>query len=100
MTRFDPLARLGVLAILAGVTLAMTAGCASGSRFDGPDGDRRLYEARCGFCHVPFAPGDLHPDDWPAVVEDMGPRAGLDAAYRARVARYLVRESTRVWSER
>lgn len=89
-----PLPILGAALLLAGLALG-AAGCASTSRFDGPDGDRRLYEARCGFCHVPFAPSDVHPDDWPGIVDDMGARAGLNAAYRERVTRYLVAESRR-----
>jgi hypothetical protein len=76
MHRFTPPMTVASLGIALGVTLAAVAGCASTSRFDGPDGDRRLYEARCGFCHVPYAPGDFHPDEWPALVEEMGPGRG------------------------
>ena len=94
------LARTGALLAAAGLTLALVAGCASSTRFDGPDGDRRLYEARCGFCHVPFAPADFHPDDWPGLVADMGPRAGLNKTLRARVETYLVSESTKAWTVR
>jgi hypothetical protein len=89
----------GALSLVAGLTMA-AAGCVSGSRFDGPDGDRRLYEARCGFCHVPFSPSDVHPDDWPGIVDDMAARSGLDAAYRERVTRYLQEESTKARASR
>ena len=93
------LTALGAICLLSGAAL-VAVGCASTSRFDGPDGDRRLYEARCGFCHVPFAPSDFHPEDWPAIVEDMGPRAGLNTAYRKRVVEYVVAEATRTWGTR
>ena len=91
-----------ILPILAAALLAtgcvlLLAACASTSRFEGPDGDRRLYNARCGFCHVPFAPSDFHPDDWPAIVADMSARSGLSAEYRARVERYLVTEARKAW---
>ena len=90
---------LAALCVLAGVTLA-AVGCASTSRFDGPDGDRRLYEARCGFCHVPFAPSDFHPDDWPALVGEMSARAGLSPSYRERVTRFVVSASREAWDKR
>ena len=99
MTRHRFLSALGAACVASGVAL-LAVGCTSTSRFDGPDGDRRLYEARCGFCHVPFAPADFQPDDWPAIVEDMGPRAGLNAAYRKRVTDYVLAESTRTWGTR
>lgn len=93
------LTALGAACFVSGVAL-VAAGCAATGRFDGPDGDQRLYEARCGFCHVPFAPADFHPEDWPAIIEDMGPRAGLNAAYRKRVTDFVVTESTRSWGHR
>lgn len=93
------LARAGWTALAAGAAL-FAVGCASTARFDGPDGDRRLYQARCGFCHVPFAPRDFHPDDWPGLVATMGPRSGLDAALRERVTRWLVAESRKAWEGR
>jgi hypothetical protein len=100
MNRPPLLTPIGSLSLVVGLVLATSAGCTSTSRFDGPGGDQRLYEARCGFCHVPFAPGDFHPDDWPALVEEMGPRAGLNAAYRERVTKYVVRESVAAWKRR
>ena len=90
MSRLPALMTIAWLMLALGALLVAAAGCASTSRFDGPGGDQRLYEARCGFCHVPFAPTDFHPEEWPAIVEDMGPRAGLNQAYRERVTRYLV----------
>jgi len=99
MTGNPILPTTGTLSLALGVALAFTAGCVSTSRFDGPGGDQRLYEARCGFCHVPFAPRDFHPDEWPRLVEDMGPRAGLNAAYRERVTKYIVRASIDAWTD-
>ncbi len=90
---------LAAAMLVAGVALIAVA-CASTTRFDGPGGDRRLYRARCGLCHVPFAPGDFHPDDWPDLVAEMGPRAGLGAAYRERILNYLVTESEGAWARR
>lgn len=90
----------GLALVALSLAAAVAAGCATSTRFDGPDGDRRLYEARCGFCHVPFSPADFHPDDWPDLVADMGPRSGLNAALRERVTRYLVEASREAWAKR
>ncbi len=101
MTRIPFLATTGTLGLVLGALMALTAGCASTSRFDGPGGAQRLYEARCGgSCHVTYAPGDFHPDAWPSIVEEMGPRAGLNAAYRTRVRDYVVDASTTAWATR
>ena len=77
-----------VLTGFAAASLVAVSACAS-SRFDGPDGDRRFYEARCGVCHVPWPPSSRPPERWPAIVADMGPRAGLTPAQRERVLAYL-----------
>lgn len=79
------------VAAAAGSVLAIAGACASTSaRFDGPDGDRRLYEARCGLCHVPFRPRDFEASQWPSLVDDMAGRAGLTRVQRERVLAYLV----------
>jgi len=101
MTRTPILATTGTLSLAFAAVLALTAGCGSMSRFDAPGGAQFLYEARCGgSCHVTYAPGDVHPDDWPAIVDEMGPRAGLNQKYRSRVTDYVVAASTRAWQER
>jgi cytochrome c5 len=68
---------------------AATAGACASTRFDGPDGDRRLYEARCGICHVPYPREHLAPEDWPGILDEMGPRAGLTRSQRERVLGWL-----------
>jgi len=89
-------ARLSMLAAAACLaTAALLAACASGERFTGPGGTERLYRARCSRCHVPYAPTDFLPSEWPGIVDEMGPRAGLDAPLRARVTQYLVTASAR-----
>jgi hypothetical protein len=83
--------RIGLFAARTAAALAaavLVAACASVS-FDGPGGDRRLYEARCGVCHVPFPRDYLEPAEWPGMLDDMGPRAGLTKSQRARVLGYL-----------
>lgn len=67
---------------------ALSSACTS-TRFDGPDGPRRLYEARCGFCHAPFAREDYTPEEWPDIVEEMSARAGLTRSQRERVLGWL-----------
>jgi hypothetical protein len=74
-----------VVAVTA--VLAVTA-CAT-QRFDGPDGDRRFYEARCGVCHVPWQREQFAATEWPGILDIMAPRAGLTKAQRERVHRYL-----------
>jgi hypothetical protein len=68
---------------------ALLAACAS-PRFDGPDGDRLFYEARCGVCHVAYPRESHDVDDWPAILDDMAPRAGLGRSQKARVLRYVM----------
>lgn len=86
--RFAP-ALLGAGA--AALILAATAACGStAKRYAGADGARRLYEARCGLCHVAYAPTDFSPQEWPDIVESMSARAGLTRSQRVRVLAYLV----------
>ena len=73
--------------LVSAAALALAA-CASVS-FEGEGGERRLYEARCGLCHVPW-PKDSRPSaEWPRVLDVMAPRAGLSAVQRERVLTYL-----------
>lgn len=81
-------ARAFVRTGLAAVAAFAAAACAS-QRFDGPDGDRRFYEARCGVCHVPLPREDYPAAEWDKILDDMAPRAGLFGAQRDRVSRYL-----------
>ena len=69
--------------------LATLAACASSARFDGPGGARRLYEAKCGVCHVPWSKSEFPKGAWPEIVADFAPRAGLNKAHRARILEYL-----------
>jgi hypothetical protein len=71
---------------VAGFVLA--ASCAS-TNFDGPDGDRRLFEARCSACHVPPARESHDVAEWPKILDIMAPRARLTAAERGRVLSYV-----------
>ena len=82
------LARHLTTAAAALAAAALIGACAS-ARFDGPDGDRRLYEARCGICHVPFAREHYMPEEWPGILDEMGPRAGLTRSQRERVLGWL-----------
>jgi hypothetical protein len=79
------------LRALAAVALAAAvAACATpGGPAEEPDRDKRFYEARCGVCHVPYPREHYEPEDWPGVVDDMGPRAGLTRSQRRRVLDYL-----------
>jgi hypothetical protein len=75
------------LVVAVTALLAVTA-CAT-QRFDGPDGDRLFYEARCGVCHVPYAREQFAPAEWPSILDEMAPRAGLTKSQRERVRSYL-----------
>ena len=70
------------------VLATLVAACATTTPA-GPEGDRRFYEARCGVCHVPYPREHYDAAEWPDVVDDMGPRAGLTRSQRERVLRYL-----------
>jgi hypothetical protein len=80
--------RFPLHAAAAIAALALVAACTS-TRFDGPDGDRRFYEARCGLCHVPFAREGYSAAEWDDILDEMGPRAGLTRPQRARVLGWL-----------
>jgi len=67
---------------------AVVAACAS-QRFDGPDGDQRFYEARCGVCHVVRSREEFTAAEWPRILDVMAPRAGLTGTQRERVNAYL-----------
>ena len=73
------------------IALAAAAAATACTSIDvaGPEGDRRLYEARCGVCHVPYPKDEHTAAEWPEVLDVMGPRAGLTKAQRARLLRYL-----------
>ena len=92
MRRHTSLPLIGVAAALfagAAALGACASGGAPGATDTGPDADRHFYESRCGVCHVPFHKGDFAPRHWPAILDLMGPRAGLSSAQRERVLRYL-----------
>ena len=74
--------------VLSAAALLAASACAS-TRFDGPEGDRRFYEARCGVCHVAWPPSSHASERWPEIVGAMGPRAGLTPAQRERVLAWL-----------
>jgi hypothetical protein len=75
-------------ALLAITGAALATACAS-QRFEGPDGDRRFYEARCGVCHVPYPRDEHTAEEWSDIVAEMAPRASLTRSQRERVLRYL-----------
>ena len=68
---------------------APTARTASVTPSVADDGARALYERKCGQCHAPFSPRHATAAQWPGLVRDYGPRAGLFGDERARVLRYL-----------
>ena len=78
--------------VVAGTCLLLAAGLAASCASvypPGPEGDRRLYEAKCGMCHVPFHPSEYTPEEWPEIVAQFAPRAGLTKAQRVRVLQHL-----------
>lgn len=82
-------ARNAFRSLLFAAAALAAAACASSQSFDGPGGDRRFYEARCGVCHVPWTRESRPIAEWPRVLDAMAPRAGLTAPQRERVLRYL-----------
>ena len=77
--------RRGVIAWIAAAALSA---CAT-TNFDGPGGNQRLYEARCGVCHIAYEREQFGPDEWPGILDEMAPRAGLTRSQRERVFAYL-----------
>jgi hypothetical protein len=94
---FPPGTRLLAAAVLVTAAALLPAACAgTGAPRDPQEVERRFYEGRCGVCHVPFKPTDYPPAKWPGIVAKMGPRAGLSAAQRERVLRYLTADDPAV----
>jgi hypothetical protein len=75
--------------LFAIVAAALVVSACASARFEGPDGDRRFYEARCGMCHVPWPRSSRTAEEWPSVLNEMAPRAGLSPVQRERVQSYL-----------
>lgn len=88
MAAHRDLGRSFVRAAAALVAAAGLAACATTS-FDGPGGDARFYEARCGACHVAFPREQFTAAEWPRILDSMAPRAGLTRPQRERVLRFL-----------
>ncbi len=51
---------------------------------------RDLLLQRCGGCHDVPRPGDAARDKWPALMDDMGQRAGIDRSQRHLIEQYVL----------
>ena len=51
---------------------------------------RDLLLRRCGGCHDVPRPGDEPRDKWPAQMDDMAQRAGIDGGQRHLIEQYLL----------
>lgn len=51
---------------------------------------RKLMVTKCGNCHKPPMPSDQPPERWPAKLDDMSERAGLDRDQRHLIEQYFV----------
>lgn len=51
---------------------------------------RTLLLAKCAGCHKTPLPRDHAPAAWPPYMDEMAPKAKLDAAQRALIERYLM----------
>ena len=80
--------RIALRAACVWLAVAVLAACAT-TNFDGPGGDQRFYEARCGACHVPLPREMFRADEWPRILDEMAPRARLTRPQRERVFAYL-----------
>ncbi len=49
-----------------------------------------LYEAKCGRCHVAYAPEEYAAEEWPGIVRSMRSQAALTAEEEALLTDYLV----------
>jgi hypothetical protein len=82
-------------ALAAGFALAAAvAGCASTGPA-GPIDAKAVYEARCALCHPAWDPRDYAPSEWPAIMDEFSPLAGLTRAEHDAVLAYLVTEAAK-----
>jgi hypothetical protein len=56
---------------------------------------RTLLLRKCGGCHKTPIPNDYSPAEWPKQVDDMAPKAKLDARQHALIEQYLITMSTK-----
>lgn len=76
-----------------GLPPAATAGDAQRAHVELADLEhgRQLLVSKCGgACHRPPLPTDHAASEWPAKLDEMGARAGIDRTQRALIERYLV----------
>ncbi len=55
---------------------------------------RTLLLAKCAGCHNTPLPRDHAPAEWPRYMDEMAPKAKLDAAQRALIEQYLITMAT------
>ncbi|MBX5483551.1 MAG: hypothetical protein IRZ16_17145 [Myxococcaceae bacterium] len=56
---------------------------------------RRLYVQKCSACHTLYPPGSHTPEQWPAIVAEMGAEAGIRPEDQALIEEFLVTISGR-----
>ena len=49
----------------------------------------RLYELKCGRCHLAYAPQKFSPEGWKTVIKEMGPLSGLNEETEKSIMDYL-----------
>jgi hypothetical protein len=91
---------LGALGALAGCGIsppAATAIDASRAHVELADLERgrAVLVGKCGGCHRIPLPGEHHGNAWPDRLDDMAPRAHLDAVQRRLLEEYLVAMAAR-----
>lgn len=50
---------------------------------------QRIYDQKCGACHVPYGRESRSPGQWESVMRRMGPKAALDTLQHRRVLDWL-----------
>jgi len=95
---FKFIVALGILAACAGASLPMATerdAARVHDRFPGLTAldlahGRKLYQSRCGACHLPVTPGAVPAIEWPEHVREMKLRAHLSNEEAGLIEKYLI----------
>ena len=68
--------------------LLFAAAWSVGAQSDFYQGER-LYDLKCGRCHMPYAPQKMSLDEWTTVMKEMGPLSGLNEETEKEILAYL-----------
>lgn len=80
------------LAIVFSLSIMTLSACSAAIKDEkSASSGEELYYSKCSFCHRPFPPEMRSPEEWDDILDEMAPRAGLSAAEKRKVLKFLRR---------